>query len=648
MLRHLVKANVHTTQTLPNLVAGHTHDVQLKVRNWPFNFLVNRRFPFYEVREMFCRFTLMNSLFHSRTIAFLIVGGLFGQLSAEEPPSAVGPLLKLYRSGKLPKERQPAVVEMICTRGNEHDLRVVLDKLVDPAAMTPETRQKAIAGLTDAAGTRKIKPAGDLADLAKLLDEKDPIVRLGAVQLVAACHVTQATPALKKLALDETSDQDLRRAAINGLVTLGGDTSRETLAELAQKTASTQVRLQSAAGLVSFDVKFAANQSAKILLSATPQEDFIPLLESFFNRKEGSQELAASLKSVKLSIDVAKRLLRTMYGMGRSDAELSSVLSDAAGIAADAHPPKPEEVAALVQEVSEKGDAARGERIFRRADLSCMRCHSVSRAGGQVGPELSAVGGTSPLDYVANSILNPNLAVKEQYVTRMFELSDGKVLSGVVVDRDDTRVRIRDAQGKLVIIPKADIEDETNGVSMMPQGLTKFLTNDELLDLIRFVSELGKPGDYAVQTTPRIQRWQLLANPDKELISEEPHLEHLRQHVSGLGPEAWSSRYARVSGVLPLEELRQGDKSTVVILRGEFDVKEAGVVAMQLETTERYQAWVDTEPMPPTPDFEVTLQPGRHALILRLEISNRPNPELRAAMSHPAGSTARFEIIGGQ
>ena len=648
MLRHLVKANVHTTQTLPNLVAGHTHDVQLKVRNWPFNFLVNRRFPFYEVREMFCRFTLMNSLFHSRTIAFLIVGGLFGQLSAEEPPSAVGPLLKLYRSGKLPKERQPAVVEMICTRGNEHDLRVVLDKLVDPAAMTPETRQKAIAGLTDAAGTRKIKPAGDLADLAKLLDEKDPIVRLGAVQLVAACHVTQATPALKKLALDETSDQDLRRAAINGLVTLGGDTSRETLAELAQKSASTQVRLQSAAGLVSFDVKFAANQSAKILLSATPQEDFIPLLESFFNRKEGSQELAASLKSVKLSIDVAKRLLRTMYGMGRSDAELSSVLSDAAGIAADAHPPKPEEVAALVQEVSEKGDPARGERIFRRADLSCMRCHSVSRAGGQVGPELSAVGGTSPLDYVANSILNPNLAVKEQYVTRMFELSDGKVLSGVVVDRDETRVRIRDAQGKLVIIPKADIEEETNGVSMMPQGLTKFLTHDELLDLIRFVSELGKPGDYAVQTTPRIQRWQLLANPDKELISEEPHLEHLRQHVSGLGPEAWASRYARVSGVLPLEELRQADKPTVVILRGEFDVKEAGVVAVQLETTERYQAWVDTEPMPPTPDFEVTLQPGRHALILRLEISNRPNPELRAAMSHPAGSTARFEIIGGQ
>jgi putative heme-binding domain-containing protein len=598
-------------------------------------------------RVMFCRFTLMNSLSRPTSIAVLVFGYLLGHVSAEEPPSVVGPLLKLYRSGKLPQERQPAVIEMICARGNEHDLRVVFEKLIDPAAMTPEARQKAIAGLTDAAGTRKVKPAGDLSDLAKLLDENDPKVRLGAVRLVAACHVAEATSSLRKLALDENSNQDLRRAAINGLVTLGGDASRETLAELAQKSASTQVRLQAAAGLAAFDVRFAANHSANVLTSATPQDDFTPLLESFFNRKDGSQELAASLKSVKLSIDVAKKLLRTMYSMGRSDAELSSVLSNAAGIAADAHPPKPEEVSALVQEVLEKGDPARGERIFRRADLSCMRCHSVSRAGGQVGPELSAVGGTSPVDYVANSILNPNLAVKEQYVTRMFELNDGKVLSGVVVDRDETRVRIRDAQGKLIIIPTADIDDETAGVSMMPQGLTKFLTHDELLDLIRFVSELGKPGEYAVQTIPRIQRWQLLANPAQELIAEVPHLDHLRQFVSGLGPEAWTSIYARVTGILPLEELRQADKPTVVILRGEFDVKTAGVVAVHLENTERYQGWIDTEPTPSTSDFELTLQPGRHALILRVEISNRPNPELSAAITHPAGSTARFEIIGG-
>jgi len=78
---------------------------------------------------------------------FVVGLGLWTNLvCAQEPPSAVGPLLKLYRSGKLPAERQPAVIEMICTRGNEHDLRVVLDKLLDPMGMAAGARVKAMVG----------------------------------------------------------------------------------------------------------------------------------------------------------------------------------------------------------------------------------------------------------------------------------------------------------------------------------------------------------------------------------------------------------------------------------------------------------------------------------------------------------------------
>ena len=44
------------------------------------------------------------------------------------------------------------------------------------------------------------------------------------------------------------------------------------------------------------------------------------------------------------------------------------------------------------------------------------------------------------MDYVVNSILNPNLAVKEQYVTKVFILANGMVLTGVVIDRDGPSV----------------------------------------------------------------------------------------------------------------------------------------------------------------------------------------------------------------
>lgn len=580
--------------------------------------------------------------------ALLVALALLASVApAQDAPSAVGPLLKLYRSGKLPAERQPAVVEMICTRGNEHDLRVVLDKLLEPERMPAAVRLKALSGLADAAATRKVKPAGDLDGIARLIDAEDPAVRLAAVKLAAACHVAAAGPALRKIALDSDSSVELERAALNGLVALGGDDSRSTLLTLVKEAPTTATRLAAAAGLVNFDARLAAAQAAGVLETATPQDDPGPLLDAFLNRKDGPLELARALETTKLPVDVAKRALRTMFSVGRSDPELAGVLSHAAGISLDAPPPTPEEVAQIVREVSEKGNAQRGEKIFRRADISCMRCHSVSRAGGQVGPELSALGGSSPIDYVANSILNPNLAVKEQYVTRVFELMDGKVYSGVVIDRDETRVRIRDAQGKVLIIPTADVEEESEGISMMPLGLTKFLTRDELLDLIRFVSELGKPGDYAVQTIPRIQRWQMLTSPPAELINEVPHLDHIRQFVLGSDPAVWSSVYAQVAGLLPLEELRRPTGGQVVILRGELQVNEPGEVAFHLECTEKVQAWVDAQPVPPQERFTVPLEAGRHFLILRVEISETSSPGLRVELSRPEGSTAQFEVVGG-
>ena len=570
-----------------------------------------------------------------------------GLATAQEPPSAVGPLLKLYRSGKLPAERQPAVIEMICTRGNEHDLRVVLDKLLEPMGMPPAARGKAMAGLTDAAATRKIKPAGDLAPLTGLLQETDPAIRLAAVRLAAACGVASAGPNLRELAQSTESTPELRKAALQGLVTLGGDENREALQALCAIDNPLATRFLAAAGLTAFDVPRAAREGARVLASATAQDDPAPLLEAFFDRKQGSEELARALQEVTLSVDVAKRALRSMYSVGRSDAELSTVLGHAAGISTDSPPPTPEEVAQIVQEVSTKGDPVRGEAIFRRVDLSCMRCHSVSRAGGQVGPELSAVGGSSPVDYIANSILNPNLAVKEQYVTRVFELDSGKVLSGVVLDRDETRVRIRDAQGKTVVIPTAEIEEESEGASMMPMGLTKFLTREELVDLIRFVSELGKPGPFAVQTVPRLQRWQMLSNLPTELTAEVPHLEHIRQHVLGSNPDSWSGVYARVGGAFPLVELRRQPGSQVVILRGEVQVNEPGPLAFEIDTAVPFQAWIDGQPASPGKTVEATLETGRHALILRLEIPAEGEPELRVEVRRPEGSTVQFEVVGG-
>jgi len=567
--------------------------------------------------------------------------------AAEEPPSAVGPLMKLYRGERLPAERQPTVVEMICARGNEHDLRVVFDNAMAPDKMTPELRLKALAGLTDAARTRKVAPAGDLGVLAELIAGDDAALQLAAVRLAAACRVEAVGPALQSLATNDQASAALQRAAIDGLVSIGGDANREVLVQLSDAAPDVATRMQAAAGLVGIDIELAAAQAAKVLASAAPDDDPGPLMNAFFQRKEGPDRLAQAIGEHTLAVDVAKRALRYMYSVGRSDAALSDVLSAAAGVAADAAPPTPEEVAQIVADVEQHGNAERGERIFRRADLSCMRCHSVSRAGGQVGPDLSAVGGSSPLDYIANSILNPNLAIKEQFVTRVFETSDGLQLSGVLIDRDENRIRLRDAQGQIVVIPTADVEVEAEGPTMMPTGLTKFLTRDELLDLIKFVSELGKPGEYAVQAVPTLQRYRLLKDPPEELTASVPHLEHIRQLVLNSPEEAWSPAYAKVAGQLPLDELRPDEQRAVLILKGEIQVNESGQVGVEVESTEPVQVWIDAQPLLSEKRFEVPLEPGRHAVLLRVELSGQSSPWIRIRFNKPAQSPAQFEVVGG-
>ncbi len=568
----------------------------------------------------------------------------------DETESAVGPLMKLFQGGRLPAERQGTVVEMICSRGNANDLKVVFDKIVQPDGFTPELRLKAMQWMTDAAVTRKVKPAGELVALEKLVAgdaaAANPALQQASIKLASTWKDAAILPALQSLATDSKTKSELRRVAIEGLVAIGSTESKSTLLKLVGKELPLPVRMQAAAGLSGMDLAAAAQAGAQVLADATAKDNPDEMIAAFLDRKGGADILAAELAKQKLTADVAKRSLRYIYSVGRSDAALSDVLSKAAGIAADAPPPTPEEVTRIAADVISKGDAARGEKIFRRKDLNCMKCHSVSRAGGQVGPELSAVGGSSPVDYVLNSILNPNLAVKEQYVTRIFALDNGKVLTGVVIDRDDVRINIRDANGAVVKIPVADIDEELEGKSLMPQGLTKFLTRDELLDLAKFISELGKPGPYAVQQSKTIQRWRVLRQPPPQLTDEVPHLEHIRQFVLGSQPTDWDSAYGRVSGILPLEELRGSDKPAVLILQGEVNVSAAGKATVLVTSTEPVQTWFDTDAFD-SKKFDVELTPGRHLITLRVEVSGRDAPELRVELKTPNDSSANYEVIGG-
>ena len=131
-----------------------------------------------------------------------------------------------------------------------------------------------------------------------------------------------------------------------------------------------------------------------------------------------------------------------------------------------------------------------------------MSCHSLSKAGGDVGPDLSSIGQTSPPDYIINSILDPDQAIKEPYHTLVVLTTRGQVFQGIVTDKDDQRIVLKEATGAPRVVPVATIEDQKPGGSLMPKGLVNLMTRAEFVDLVRFLSELGKPGPYAIRRDP--------------------------------------------------------------------------------------------------------------------------------------------------
>jgi hypothetical protein len=209
-------------------------------------------------------------------------------------------------------------------------------------------------------------------------------------------------------------------------------------------------------------------------------------------------------------------------------------------------------------------------------------------------------------------------------------------------------VRLKEATGKTIDIATADIEEEVEGQSLMPKGLARFLTHDELVDLVAFISQLGKPGPYAVRTAPVIQRWRLFGDMQSiKTLGEKPEEAPFMAQFEGkiLGSDKWQPVYARSGGDLPLDELRGGD-SPLLYVQGEIAVNDGGLVTVEIDAPEKFLAWVGTETHHGQRTFTTRLDKGTHKLTLRVA-PTAAGQAVKVRVSTPAGSTARVDVVGG-
>lgn len=564
--------------------------------------------------------------------------------------AAESPYVKFLKSGRVPPERMGAVLTLIAKNGDADDLAYVLEQATKKDGFPAEVKPLALEALLEAANTRNVKPSGDLGVFQALLADSDPkqaAARLMALKLVGQWKVEAVAGDIAKLLTDQAASPQLRQQALVALGQIGGETAETTFAKLTSKDNAIDARILAVAGLAQVNVAKATAPAISVLQDLPGDANPGPLVDAFLAQQNGASALAKAVTEGKVPADAAKLTLRHMYSVGRADDELVAALSAAAGINNEAKPLSPDELKSLVAEVAAKGDAARGELLFRRSDLSCMKCHAVSGAGGNIGPELSAVGQTSPIDYVVTSILTPELSVKEEYQLAKVITSEGKVHVGIIAEDNPDRIVLKDGDGKRLTIAKDGDEEVIRGGSLMPKGLANFLTHNEFLDLAKFVSELGKPGDYAIRSQPTVQRWRVLGPTPESLTKGLPSEQQLRDEV--LGSDAWQPLYAKVCGELPLADATKLAGASVVLLQAEVSVTAAGQVTFVIDTpADGVTAWLGENALAvDNGKAAATLEPGTHKLTLRVDTAKLTSPTIKVLVQPTSENAAEYTVVGG-
>ena len=141
-----------------------------------------------------------------------------------------------------------------------------------------------------------------------------------------------------------------------------------------------------------------------------------------------------------------------------------------------------------------KRDFKNGRKMFGVG--ACYACHRFNNEGGAVGPDLtSARGKFNPTDLL-ETIIDPSKEISDQYSASTFLLSDGRLLTGRIMNlRDGYWINTDMMQPSTVTkVPEEDVElIKPSSVSMMPGGLLNSMTREDVLDLMAYLLSAGDP-----------------------------------------------------------------------------------------------------------------------------------------------------------
>jgi putative heme-binding domain-containing protein len=527
------------------------------------------------------------------------------------PPAKATAAISKLLPKPLPKDGSGPWLNLAVKTG---DAAVIADVYEQVAGGGFDAKPAAVAlkGIAEAISQRQLKPAADFSKLLSLINSGDDKLRAAAIALSGTVGAHESR--LIELAADSASPVELRLAATDALANFDTPAAVDALVALsALKTPESSLRQHAVLALTRYHREAAVPLVAAVAAEMTDPETSRKFWQQVLSSKGISAQLAAVFADKKLTPEVANLTLQHIPDVAEHDA-LLKVLREQAG-SGGAQTYNAARIAAIAEQAKTRGDAARGELVYRRMALACTACHSIGGVGGKVGPDLTSIGASAPVDYLVESVVLPGAKVKEGFHSVILETKDGKAIMGQLVKSGGGISVIRDGSGAEISVADAMVVKKTDAGSLMPSNLIASLPEQDISDLFKFLSQLGKPGDFDATKSRSPKVWAIVAAAKTAEAAA----------TKGETSLPWTPVNTTVNGRLLAEAAKSatagGDE---IFAATKLQLSEATTISLKFPDTdtpaERW-LWIDGQP---SKDGTANLQPGIHLIVVRATIQDQP------------------------
>lgn len=396
----------------------------------------------------------------------------------------------------IPREMLEIVAEHYA-RGGPTDS--VAELVTSMGEARPDVAGLVLAGLSKGWPKNKKLELDDKTDQALVaLLQKLPAASRGTLVNLALrwgsksleAHVTEISKGFLTIASDAEQKEADRIAAAKQLIEfrrLDAEAPAELLALITPRT-STELSqgLLEAAGQSESPEVGATIVDALATLTPTVRPIGIRLLLS---RTDWTKAFLDGLEAGKLQLGELsldqKQALGTHVDRSIRD-RAKPLLAKSGGLP---NPDRQKVVEELLPLTKMTGDAVAGKAVFKK---TCAKCHTHSGEGTKIGPDLTGMA-VHPKQELLIHMIDPSRSVEGNFRIYMVATDDGRVYSGLLASESKTAIELIDSEAKKHTILRENIDElAASTKSLMPDGIEKLHSKEEITNLLEFLTQRGK------------------------------------------------------------------------------------------------------------------------------------------------------------